>query len=130
MPAIPVSILEPLWDQFAALLPARHPSHPLGCHRPRIPDRVIFDKLVQVLVFGCGYHRIDDQTCSASTLRRRRDEWLADGVMQRLEHIVLNAYDQMIGLELSDLAIDGCITKAPVAARPQGQARSTVVSKA
>jgi hypothetical protein len=43
MPAIPASILEPLWDQFAALLPTRHPSHPLGCHRPRIPDRVIFD---------------------------------------------------------------------------------------
>ena len=54
MPAIPASILEPLWDQFAALLPTRHPSHPLGCHRPRIPARVIFDKLVQVLVFGCA----------------------------------------------------------------------------
>jgi hypothetical protein len=26
--------------------------HPLGCHRPRIPDRVVFEKLVQVLVFG------------------------------------------------------------------------------
>jgi hypothetical protein len=43
-----------LWQQFAALLPERAVDHPLGCHRPRIPDRVVFEKFVQVLVFG--YH--------------------------------------------------------------------------
>jgi hypothetical protein len=47
---------------FTALLPTRQDIHPLGCHRPRIPDRVIFDKFIQVLVFGCGYRRIDDTT--------------------------------------------------------------------
>ncbi len=51
MPALPSCILEPLWDQFAALLPHRHDSHPLGCHRRRIPDRIIFDKLIQILIF-------------------------------------------------------------------------------
>jgi len=81
VPALPASILEPLWAQFAALLPTRQASHPLGCHRPRIPDRLIFDKLIQVLVFGCGYRRIADHACSASTLRRRRDEWLTAGIM-------------------------------------------------
>ena len=58
MPAIPSWLLEPLWDQFAALLPDRpvyHPSHPLGCHKPRIGDRIIFEKLIQVLRFGCSY---------------------------------------------------------------------------
>jgi transposase len=85
VPALPSCILEPLWDQFAALLPQqRHDSHPLGCHRRRIPDWVIFDKLIRVLVFGCGYRRIDDATCSASTLRRRRDEWIALGLAERL----------------------------------------------
>lgn len=24
------------------------PAHPLGCHRRRIPDRLVFDKLIQV----------------------------------------------------------------------------------
>ena len=46
MPAIPSWLLEPLWDQFAALLPDRpvyDPSHPLGCHKPRIADRIIFE---------------------------------------------------------------------------------------
>jgi hypothetical protein len=72
VPALPSSILEPLWIQVSALLPARQLHHPPGCHRPRIPDRIIFDKLIQILVFGCGYRRIADATCSASTLRRRR----------------------------------------------------------
>ena len=80
MPALPPCILDPLWDQFAALLPSRPDTHPLGCHRRRIPDRVLFDKLIQVLVFGCGYRRIADDTCSASTLRRRRDEWITLGL--------------------------------------------------
>ena len=67
MPALPSSILEPPWVQVAALLPTRQVHHPLGCHRPRIPDRIVFDKLIQVLVFGCGYRRIADHTCSATS---------------------------------------------------------------
>jgi transposase len=95
VPALPPSILEPLWAQFAALLPTRQVHHPLGCHRPRIPDRVIFDKLIQILVFGCGYRRIADQTCSATTLRRRRDEWITLGLADRLRLAVLGAYDRL-----------------------------------
>jgi transposase len=113
VPALPASVLEPLWAQFAALLPTRQASHPLGCHRPRIPDRVVFDKLIQVLVFGCGYRRIADATCSATTLRRRRDEWITAGVAERLRLAVLAAYDRLFGLELEHLSVDGCITKAP-----------------
>ena len=79
MPALPSSILEPLWVQVSALLPTRPDTHPLGCHRPRIADRVVFDKLIQVLVFGCGYRRIADHTCSATTLRRRRDDGVPVG---------------------------------------------------
>ena len=71
MPAIPPYLIEPIWQQFSALLPERDVSHPLGCHRPRIPDRVVFEKLVQVLVFGCAYERIADASCSATTLRDR-----------------------------------------------------------
>ncbi len=46
---------QPVWEQFSALLPERKTDHPLGCHRRRIPDRVVFEKLVEVLVFGCAY---------------------------------------------------------------------------
>ncbi len=116
MPAIPSWLLEPLWDQFAALLPDRPryaPSHPLGCHRPRIGDRIIFDKLVQVLRFGCSYASIADGTCSATTIRSRRDEWIKAGVFARLKQIAVEAYDRIAGLALQEILIDGCITKAP-----------------
>ena len=88
MPAIPSWLLEPLWDQFAALLPDRpvyDPAHPLGCHKPRIADRIIFEKLIQVLRFGCSYASIADCTCGATTIRERRDEWIKAGIFGTAE---------------------------------------------
>jgi transposase len=119
VPALPSSILEPLWVQIAAL-PDRQVHHPLGCHRPPIPDRIVFDKLIQILVFGCGYRRIADASCSATTLRRRRDEWISAGVAEQLHLAVLAAYDRLFGLELEHLAVDGCSTKAPCGGQTAG----------
>ena len=121
MPALPPYIIEPVWQQFLALLPSRETSHPLGCHRPRIPDRVVFEKLVQVLVFGCAYWRIADEGCSATTLRRRRDEWIEAGVMEELEEMVRESYDRVIGLDTAEVAVDCCITKAPCGGHKAGR---------
>ncbi len=121
MPAISRYIIEPIWEQFRALLPERGMDHPLGCHRPRIPDYVVFEKLVQVLVFGCAYWRIADEGCSATTLRRRRDEWIEIGVMDELEEMAREAYDRAIGLDLFDMAVDCCITKAPCGGEKAGR---------
>jgi transposase len=121
VPALPPYIIEPVWEQFSALLPKRNAAHPLGCHRRRIPDRLVFEKLVQVLVFGCAYERIADETCSATTLRRRRDEWIAHGAMNDLRGMALEAYDRFIGLELADVAVDCCITKAPCGGEKAGR---------
>ncbi|MFJ2191333.1 IS5 family transposase [Kitasatospora sp. NPDC087861] len=116
MPVLPSWLAEPLWDQFSALLPARaayHPDHPLRCHRPRIHDRIVFNKLLQVLRFGCSYEAIADTTCSASTIRSRRDEWIRLGIFSQFRQIALAAYDRIVGLVLDHIAIDGSITKAP-----------------
>jgi transposase len=121
MPALQTYIIEPIWEQFCALLPERDVDHPLGCHRTRVPDRVIFEKLVQVLVFGCAYWRISDEGCSATTLRRRRDEWIELGAMDALEKIVREAYDRLVGLELGEVAVDCCITKAPCGGEKAGR---------
>jgi hypothetical protein len=59
VPALPSWPTSPLWDQFTALLPTRptfDPGHPLGCHRRRVSDRVVFDKLLQIPRFGCSCH--------------------------------------------------------------------------
>jgi transposase len=121
VPALPSFIIDPLWDQFEVLLPEPIDEHPLGCHRPRIPDRVVFDKLIQVLVLGAAYERIADSGCSATTIRRRRDEWIAAGVFDELEQICLDAYDKIVGLELGDVTVDGCIVKAPCGGEAAGK---------
>ena len=122
MPAIPSWLLEPLWDQFAALLPDRpvyDPAHPLGCHRPRIPDRIIFEKLIQVLRFGCSYASIADCACGATTIRERRDEWIKAGIFAVLKRIARESYDRMAGLVLpgAEDADEGGIRDADVVTR-------------
>jgi len=143
VPVVPVCILRPLWDQFTALLPERatvSPSHPLGCHRARVPDRVVFEHVVAALVHGSGYERIATPGCSDRTIRRRLKTWASAGLTETLHTLVLAQYDRLIGLDLGDLSVDGCITKAPgggeKAGRPpvdrgkQGLKRSTVTDGA
>ncbi len=115
MPVLPSSLMNPLWQQFAALLPDHpefDPAHPLGRHRRRIPDRVVFDHVIAALVHGSGYERIATAGCSDRTIRRRLAEWSRAGLGQRLHQIALGAYERMIGLDLDDLSVDGSITKA------------------
>jgi transposase len=116
VPVLPSWLLEPLWDQFSALLPARpayDPAHPLGCHRRRIADRIVFEKPLQVCRFGCSYESIADSTCGATTIRNRRDEWIGAGIFAKLNAIARDSYDRIVGLLLRDIAVDGCIAKAP-----------------
>ncbi|MCX5316208.1 IS5 family transposase [Streptomyces sp. NBC_00154] len=124
MPALPSCLLEPAWDQFRALLPDRaefDPDHPLGCHRRRIPDRVVFDHVVQALIHGSGYERISSPGCSDRTIRRRVKLWAQMGISQALHRIALEAYDRMIGLDLDEISVDGCITKAPCGGEKAGR---------
>jgi hypothetical protein len=42
-------------------------------------------------------------------------------VIDALREAVLEAYDRFIGLELSEVAVDGCITKAPCGGEVAGR---------
>jgi hypothetical protein len=114
---VPSCLLEPIWGEFCALIggerPPFDPCHPLGCHRRRVSDRVVFEHVVAALVHGSGYERIASPGCSDRTIRRRLKAWAALGIGEQVHALALRAYDQMIGLELGDVAVDGCITKAP-----------------
>jgi hypothetical protein len=116
--------MEPVWAQFAVLLPthpAVAPTHPLGCHRRRVPDRVVFEHVMAALVHGSGYERIATPGCSDRTIRRRVHEWAAAGLAAELHTLVLAQYDRMIGIDLDDVAVDGCITKAPCGGEKAGR---------
>ncbi|MDT0354045.1 IS5 family transposase [Pseudonocardia charpentierae] len=126
MPLLPASLIEPLWVELAALIgsderPEFAPTHPWGCHRRRIPDRVVFEHLIGAFVHGSGYERIATPGCSDRTMRRRLHEWADAGHGPALLRICLTAYDQIIGLDLDELAVDGCITKAPCGGEVAGR---------
>ena len=89
-------------------------DHPLGCHRPRIEDKVCFTGIVYRLALGCSW--VDAGRLvgvSDITLRRRRDEWIAAGIFDALAEEALDAYDRIRGLELSEVSVDGSLHKAP-----------------
>src|SRR5665811_2177207 len=121
---MPVSLMEPVWEQFCALLPAHPdvaPTHPLGCHRRRVPDRVVFTHVVHALVHGSGYERIATPGCSDRTIRRRVHAWAEAGLAEELHTLAVQQDDRMIGIDLDDVVVDGCITKAPCGGEKAGR---------
>jgi len=136
VPLLPASLIEPLWVQFSTLLmkdddrPEFVADHPWGCHRRRIPDRVVFVHVLAALVHGSGDERIATPGCSDRTIRRRLAEWAERNVGVELLKAALAAYDQMIGLDLADLSVDGSITKSPCGGELRVGPQSIAASKA
>jgi len=126
MLALSPAVVDAVWAAFAAHLPERpEDRHPLGCHRPRVSDRTCFEAILFRLVTGCSWDvagRLGKG--SETTLRRRRDEWVAAGVFELLVTEALSGYDRVIGLDLSEVAIDGSLHKAPCGG--EGTGRSPV----
>lgn len=113
MRALEREVVDAVYAAIEPLLP-EPPTHPLGCHRPRVPDRVCFWGILIRLVTGASWVDIEailQYQVSDTTLRARRDEWIAAGVFDRLRAEALAAYDRIIGLDLSDVAVDGSLHK-------------------
>jgi transposase len=75
------------------------------------------------LATGCSWEdaeRLLDGAASDTTLRGRRDEWIAAGVFDTLVEQALDAYDRIVGLDLSECAIDGSQHKAPTGGQGTG----------
>jgi hypothetical protein len=115
MRALEAEVVDAVWAATAPLLSA--PSeHPLGCHRPRVPDRLCLWALLIRLTTGSSWVDIEailDHQVSDTTLRARRDEWIAAEVFEQLRVEALAAFDRIVGLDLSEVALDGSLHKAP-----------------
>jgi transposase len=115
MRALETEVVDATWAAIEGLIPPPR-AHPLGCHRPRVPDRVCFWGLLIRLTTGSSWVDIEailDHRVSDTTLRARRDEWIAAGVFERLRTEAIAAFDRIIGLDLSEVSVDGSLHKAP-----------------
>ncbi len=116
MRALEPEVVDALWAAIEPMLPARDDSHPLGCHRRRVPDRLCFRGILIRLVTGASWVDIEailDHQVSDTTLRTRRDEWIDAGIFEQLRTEALQSFDRIIGLDLSEVALDGSLHKAP-----------------
>lgn len=116
MRALDTEVRDAVWAAMEPLVPVPVSNHPLGCHRPRKSDRAVFDVILVRLVTGCSWEDAEALTGSVvsdTTVRMRRNEWIEAGVFQLLEAEALAAYDNVIGLDLSDVSLDGSTHKAP-----------------
>jgi len=116
MRALEPEVVDAVWDQLKELLPKPIDDHPLGCHRRRIDDRVCFKGILIRLATGCSWadaEHLIEQAASDTTLRSRRNEWLAAGVFDQLFHDALADYDRAGLLNLEHTAADGSLHKAP-----------------
>jgi transposase len=115
MRAFDPEVVDTVWAAVEPLVPDHLDLHPLHCHRPRALDRDCFEVMLVRLVTGCSWedaeHLCGDRV-SDTTARARRDEWVRSGVFCRLVEEAIAAYDKIIGLDLSEVAVDGSIHKA------------------
>jgi transposase len=124
MRALDPEVVDAVWSAIAPLLHGRPAdSHPLGCHRPRVPDRLCFEGILIRLVTGCAWVDVEqllDKRVSDTTLRDRRDEWIAAGVFDQLAAQAVTAYDRIIGLDFAECTVDGSQHKAPAGGEGTG----------
>jgi len=107
-------LTDAMWTKMEPLLPKR-PAHPLGCHRPRVPDRNAMAAILFVLRTGCQWNALDATgICSCASAYRRFREWLDCGVFHEFWRQGLLAYDDAKGIDWTWLSLDGAMTKAPL----------------
>jgi transposase len=104
MLALHPTVVDAVWTTIEAPVPDQPPdTHPLGCHRRRVPDRVCFEGILVRLVTGCSWDvaaRIVH--VGETTLRRRRDQWVRARRFGVLAREALEAYDRVIGKNPTD----------------------------
>jgi len=122
--ALDPEVMDYVFGRIAELIPPRTTNHPLGCHRKRVPDRLCFFGILVRLVTGCSWQTTEallNYQVSDTTLRARRDEWIEAGVFDKLRAEALATYNDQIGLDLTNVALDGSLHKAPCGGEGTGK---------
>jgi transposase len=101
-----------LWACLAPLLVVAKPRKKPG--RPRADDRPLFDGVIWVLRTGAQWKEMPPAFGPKSTVHDRFQEWVQTGAFARAWTLVLEQYDEFVGLDLHWQSADGCLVKAPL----------------
>jgi putative transposase len=114
-----------LWARVAPLLVITKPRKKPG--RPRTADRPLFDGVLWLLRTGAPWKTMPAEFGPQSTIHQRFQEWVQTGAFARAWTLILEEYDDFVGLDLHGQSADGCLIKAPLGkkgglVRPNGRA--------
>lgn len=104
-------ISDELWERIRIFLPPS-PPHPLGCHRPAKDPRLVMDAIFFILRTGAQWKSL--KLVSGSTAHRWFQFWLQTGVFHQLWKMLLDEYDDDIGIDWNWLSMDGSMVKSPL----------------
>lgn len=107
-----------MWVEVEPLLPPPPPR--LWGGRPGASPRRVMDAIFYVLRTGIQWKALPKTICSGSTAHKWFQIWRKAGVFRELWKKGLLKYDQRIGLDWEWQAMDGAMTKAPLAGEDTG----------
>ena len=105
-------IPDDLWEVIEPLLPARRPEGSVG--RPELCYRRVLNGIVYILRTGCQWKHAPKAYGSGSSLHRYFQHWTSLGVFEQTWAILLERYDELVGIGWEWLSADGTMLKAPL----------------
>lgn len=112
-------IPDDLWSLIAPILgPEKQPA---TRGRPATPFRLAFDALVYVLRTGCQWQALPRQEYAPpSTVHGIYRKWVKVGVFEKAWKVLLEYYDEKVGIKWKWQSLDCAMTKAPLGGEATG----------
>jgi transposase len=111
-----------LWARLAPLLVVTKARKKSG--RPRVADRPLFNGVLWLLRTGAQWKELPGEFGPKSTVHDRFQAWGHTGAFARAWTVLLEEYDEFVGLDLHWQSADGCLVRAPLG-KKGGLAKST-----
>jgi transposase len=87
--------------------------------RPPVPFRRVMDGILYVLRTGCQWKALPKEYGSGSTAHRRFQQWVREGVFERVWVRLLEEYDDIRGIGWQWQSLDSSSVKSPLGGRRQ-----------
>ena len=83
-------ISDAVWELIEPLIPQREKKvHPLGCHRPRVPDRQVLNGIFFVLLCAANRVSMEGTGCNRHLLRLNGSRTVSGMAASRLLRVLV-----------------------------------------
>lgn len=113
-----------LWNRVAPVLAELDPPQPTG--RPRIAARAALDAIIFRLRSGCQWNQLPQEFPDDSSVHRTFQRWIELGVLDRLWAMLIEACDELGGVDWEWQAADAAMGKARMGGMPLAATPPTV----